>query len=220
MAHLPWAFVEAMSVTPLDRRSDEELALCAAGNRDCVETFVARYEEKIRACAWRMVGDPDEIEDLTQETLLRLIRSLPSYRGEASASTWVYRIAHNTCVDAHRRRAARPQSVPLEPDEVAGAEAPAELELDPAALFEDAAAECFVEHAVRELPPEYSRIASLRLLDGLSNEEIADRLGTSVDAVKSKVKRARARLRERLAEPHACPLCPPGELRFGAEGLS
>src|SRR5688500_10013406 len=98
-----------------------------------------------------MVGDPDEIEALTQETVLRLIRSLPSYRGDASAATWVYRIAHNTCFDAHRRWAARPQTVPLEPDEAAGAEASAELDHDPAALVEDAVAECFVEHAVREL---------------------------------------------------------------------
>jgi RNA polymerase sigma-70 factor, ECF subfamily len=209
-----------MSVTPIDHVSDEELALCAAGNLDCAETFLTRYEEKIRACAWRMVGDPNEIEDLTQETVLRLIRSLPSYRGEASVATWVYRIAHNTCVDAHRRRAARPQTVPLAPGEPTGAAAPAELDLDPAALLEDAVAACFFEHAVRELPPEYARIASLRLLDGLSNEQIAERLETSVDAVKSKLKRARAKLRERLAEPHACPLCPPGELRLGADGLS
>jgi RNA polymerase sigma-70 factor (ECF subfamily) len=207
-----------MSVTPLDRISDEELALCAAGNADCVETFLARYEEKIRACAWRMVGDPNEIEDLAQETVLRLIRSLPSYRAESSAATWVYRIAHNTCVDAHRRRTARPQTAPLEPDETTGAETPAEH--DPAELFEDAVAECFVGHALRELPADYARIASLRLLEGLSNEEIADKLGTSVDAVKSKLKRARAQLRETLAKPHSCPLCPPGDFRFGTDGLA
>ena len=214
----PTGVVRGMSIAPLDRISDEELALCAAGNPDCVETFLARYEEKIRACAWRMVGDPNEIDDLTQETLLRLIRSLPSYRAESSAATWVYRIAHNTCVDAHRRRAARPQTVPLEPDEATRAETP--VEHDPATLLEDAVAECFVEHALRELPAEYARIASLRLLDGLANEEIASRLGTSVDAVKSKLKRARAQLRETLAKPHACPLCPPGEFQFSIEGLS
>lgn len=99
-------------------------------------------------------------------------------------------------------------------------EAPDGLEPDPAGLLEDTAAECFVEHALRELPPDYARIASLRLLDGVSNEEIAARLGTTLDSVKSKLKRARAQLREKLAEPHACPLCPPGEFQFGAQGLS
>lgn len=210
-----------MSVASLDRLSDEQLVVCAVPNVRCIEALVARYEQKIRACAWRMVGDPDEIDDLTQETLLRLIRSLPGFKGEASAATWVYRIAHNTCVDAHRRRAARPQTAPLEAGgEERAAEAAAGGEADPAALLEDAVAECFVEHALGELPADYARIASLRLLDGISNEEIAARLGTSVDAVKSKLKRARVQLREKLAEPSACPLCPPGEFRFGAEGLS
>jgi len=77
-----------------------------------------------------------------------------------------------------------------------------------------------VTHALRQLPADYARIASLRLLDGRSNEEIAARLGASVDSVKSKLKRARAQLREKLAEPRACPLCPPGAFRFGADGLA
>ena len=210
-----------MPMTPTDQLSDEQLVLCAARNTGCVETFLARYEAKIRACAWRMVGDPNEIDDLTQETLLRVLRSLPAFKGEASAATWVYRIAHNTCVDAHRRRAARPRTLSLELDDDASrAEPAAGLEPDPAALLEDAVAECFVEHALRALPADYARVASLRLLDGLSNEEIAARLGTSVDSVKSKLKRARAQLRATLAEPSACPLCPPGEFRFGADGLS
>ncbi len=210
-----------MRTQPLDQVSDEQLVLCAARSASCVEALVSRYEEKIRACAWRMVGDPNEIEDLTQETLLRLIRSLPSFKGEASAATWIYRIAHNTCVDTHRRRAARPRTIALElDDDASGAEAQGRPELDPAALLEDAVAECFVEHALGGLPADYARIASLRLLDGLSNEEIAASLGTSVDSVKSKVKRARAQLRETLAEPSACPLCPPGEFRFAADGLS
>lgn len=210
-----------MPTTPLDHLSDEQLVLCGAQNARCVEALVSRYEEKIRACAWRMVGDPNDIEDLTQETLLRLIRALPSYKREASAATWVYRIAHNTCVDAHRRRAARPRTAPLDADaDKSGAQSPAGLAPDPAALLEDAAAQCFVQHALGGLPADYARIASLRLLEGRSNEEIAARLGTSVDSVKSKLKRARAQLRETLGEPRACPLCPPGTFRFGADGLS
>jgi RNA polymerase sigma factor (sigma-70 family) len=142
-----------MSVTSFDRVSDEQLAMCAAQNVRCVEAFLARYEEKIRACAWRMVGDPNEIEDLTQETVLRVLRSLPAFKGKASATTWVYRIAHNTCVDAHRRRAARPQTAPLEFwDERIGPNQRAGNEADPALLLEGAVSECFVEHALGGLP--------------------------------------------------------------------
>jgi RNA polymerase sigma-70 factor (ECF subfamily) len=201
--------------------TDGQLVLCASGNTRCVEALLERYRAKIRACAWRMVGDPNEIDDLTQETMLRLLRSLPSFRGEASVSTWIHRVAHNTCVDAHRRRAVRPEAAALEAGESGEAGAPdAVAELDPAALLEDAVAECFVEHALAELPDDYATVATLRLLDGLSNEEIAERVGSTVDGVKSKVKRARARLRERLEKPSACPLCPPGEFRFDSRGLS
>jgi RNA polymerase sigma-70 factor (ECF subfamily) len=144
-----------------------------------------------------------------------------SFKGKAKAATWVYRIAHDTCVDAYRRRAARPQTAPLElDDEASAANGLVGLDPDPASLLEDAVAECFVEHALQQLPADYARIASLRLLDGRSNEEIAARLGTSVDSVKSKLKRARAQLREKLAEPRACPLCPPGAFRFVTDGLA
>ncbi len=71
--------------------------------------LLERYRDKIRACAWQMVGDPNEIDDVTQEALLRLIRSLPSFRGRRAVSTWIYGIAHNTCVDTHRRRSVRPE---------------------------------------------------------------------------------------------------------------
>lgn len=82
--------------SPLDRVSDEQLANCAARSTDRVEGFIARYAEKIRACAWRMVGDPNEIDGLTRETLLRLIRSLYSFTGRRAPRPWVYRIVHNS----------------------------------------------------------------------------------------------------------------------------
>lgn len=208
-----------MATEPVQQLDDQQLALCASRNPRCVEALLERYRDKIRACAWRMVGDPNEIDDVTQETALRLLRSLPSFRGDASVSTWIYRIAQNTCVDAHRRRSVRPQAALTTDDALDAALGDAGTELDPAVLLEDAVAESFVEHALAGLPGDYATVATMRLLDGLSNEEIAQRVGSSVDAVKSKVKRARARLRERLDEPHACPLCPPGEFTFDEHGL-
>lgn len=181
-----------------------------------------RYLEKIRACAWRMVGDPNEIEDLTQETVLRLIRSLPGFRARSSFTTWVYQVAHSTCVDAYRKRARAPVAVAqLEGDDSEGSlvERLVAEGSDPEALFEDAIAECYVEQALRRLPPEYGGIARLRLVEGWSNEEVAAAVGTSVDAVKGKLQRARARLRQTLAEDRSCPLCAAGAFRFDERGL-
>jgi RNA polymerase sigma-70 factor (ECF subfamily) len=209
-------------VVDLRQQPDEQLAPCAPEDHRCLEVLLERYEQKIRACAWKMVGDPNEIDDLTQEALLRVIRSLPGFRARSSFSTWVYQVAHNTCVDAYRRRSRAPlAAVQLEAED--GEPSPAEQLVadgtDPEALLEDAIAECYVEQALRELSPDYAEIAALRLLDGWSNEEIAGRLGLSVDAVKGKLKRARARLREHLAESRECPLCSAGSFRFDVTGL-
>lgn len=201
---------------------DEQLAPCAPEDHRCLEILVGRYQEKIRACAWRMVGDANEIDDLTQEAILRLIRSLPGFRARSSFATWVYQIAHNTCVDAYRRRQRRPVAaaeLEIEAAEGTLAERLVAAGTDPEELFEDSIAECYVEQALRELPREYATIATLRLLEGWSNEEIASELGTSVDAVKGKLKRARARLRTRLAQSRECPLCAAGAFRFDAHGL-
>ena len=209
-------------VVDLRRQTDEELAPCAPEDHRCLEILLERYEQKIRACAWNMVGDQNEIDDLTQEALLRVIRSLPGFRARSSFSTWVYQVAHNTCVDAYRRRSRTPVVV-TQLDGGDGELSPAEQLVaegtDPEALLEDSIAECYVEQALRELPPGYARIAALRLLDGWSNEEIADELAMSIDAVKGKLKRARARLREQLAESRECPLCSAGAFRFDATGL-
>jgi RNA polymerase sigma-70 factor (ECF subfamily) len=151
-----------------------------------------------------------------------VIRSLPGFRARSSFSTWVYQVAHNTCVDAYRRRSRTPVAAEQLEDED-GEPSPAERLVaegtDPEVLLEDSIAECYVEQALRELPPGYAQIAALRLLDGWSNEEIADELEMSIDAVKGKLKRARARLRERLAESRECPLCSAGAFRFDATGL-
>ncbi len=209
----------------LEQLADEALVPLALEDHRCLETLLERYMAKIRACAWKMVGDAAEIDDLTQETVLRLIRSLPGYRARSTFSTWVYQIAHNTCVDAYRRRSRMPAvagTLRIEEgeDETGPTASLAAEATDPETLFEDAIAECYVEQALRALPPDYAKIATLRLLDGWSNEQIATALGVSVDSVKGKLKRARAGLRATLARPRACPICSAGAFRFDETGLT
>ncbi len=213
---------DAMSGIDLSELTDEILVPRALEDHACLEVLLGRYTEKVRACAWKMVGNVDEIDDLTQQTMLRLIRSLPSFKARSTFATWVYQIAHNTCVDAYRRRSREPtRAVGLETED--GDLEPAELleaeSTDPEALFEDTIAECYVEQALRELPADYARIATLRLIDGWSNKQIAAEVGTSVEAVKGKLKRARIQLRATLAQPRVCPLCSAGSFRFDEAGL-
>ncbi len=74
------------------------------------ESLVERYQTRITAYAARMLGDVDEAEDVAQETFIKAYRSLDSFRGASSFSTWLYRIATNLCIDRARAKKRRPQS--------------------------------------------------------------------------------------------------------------
>lgn len=203
--------------------SDEELALrCSKHVEGCLEELVRRYEKRVRDCARRMSLDRQQAEDLVQETFLRMVASIPRFRGQSAFATWMYRLAHNTCIDAFRKatreRRHRLTSVPDDREEdpidqlVAGFGDP-ERELDVGIQ------ECYVGRALAELPEDYREIVRLRLGDGRSSPEVAEILGASVDSVKSKLRRARKLLREWLGERRSCPVCGEmGPFRVEASG--
>lgn len=191
--------------------SDEELALRSARHVEgCLDELIRRYEQRVRDCATRMSLHRQDAEDLVQEIFARMVTSLPRFRGQSAFGTWVYRLAHNTCIDAFRRatreRQRRLTRVPEEhqadplEDLVAGFG-------DPEEELEAGIQECYVGRALATLPDEYREIVRLRLVEGRSNAEVAEMLGTTVDSVKSKLRRARRQLREWLVERRSCPLC-------------
>lgn len=147
----------------------------------------------------------EEAEDLVPETFLRALLAIPNFRGRSSFGTWLYAIAHNTCVDAARRHLRTRRTEDLD----ALVESPRE----PAAgrivedELDDQIRHCLVGRAIAALPPDYRAVVQLRLGDGLSNEAAAARLGTSTESVKAKLQRARKLLRHRLSRPSDCPLC-------------
>ncbi len=202
--------------------SDEELAAhCASELGACLTELVGRYEHRIRDCARRMSLDRAGAEDLVGEIYLRLVVSLPEFQARSAFSTWLYRLAHNTCVDAFRRerrwadRSAHPaQSAP----DYLLAEIPAAWG-DPVADLDAGIRECYLGQALARLPGDYRQVVLLRLGEGRSNEEVAQALGISVDAVKARLRRARRRLVADLTERRRCPLCQRlGELGIGAGG--
>lgn len=191
--------------------SDEELARhCAAQLTGCLDELVRRYEGTIRECARRMALNPDDAEDAAQEIFLRLVSALPRFEGRSAFATWLYRLAHNACVDTFRRqvRARRTRVAPQDDDQEATAELVADWG-EPATVLDDRIQECYLGWVVSQLPPDYQDVIRLRLAEGRSTAETARALGVSVDAVKSKLKRARQRLREDLATRRSCPYCSP-----------
>lgn len=203
--------------------SDEELARRCADELDgCLDELVSRYEKRVKACAYRMSLERSDAEDAAQEILLRLIVSVPQYRGDSAFATWMFRLAHNTCVDAFRKQSRqrhRRWTIPAgrEPNDVLDElMTPA---LSPERDFDAAIKECLVARATASLPERYRKVVILRLGQGRTNAEIAAELGRSVDSVKAMVRRARQLMRQQLRTPSTCPICSPmGPLRISPSG--
>ncbi len=136
---------------------------------------------------------------------MRLLLALPSFQARSGFGTWVYAIAHNTCIDAARRQLRKPRVQSLE-GLSEGREEPSSASLVDEEL-EAQVRECLIGRALASLPPDYQEILRLRVGEGLSSQAAARRLATSVESVKAKLKRTRKMLRGRLSEPSTCPLC-------------
>lgn len=144
-----------------------------------------------------MLGDPAQADDAAQEAFLKAYRSLARFREGAAFSTWLYRIASNHCLDELRRR-ARARSDSLEALLEAGGDAAERLLPEvpsEVSRLEDAD---LVARALACLPADYRIILTLRETQGLDYQELTVALDCSLDAVKTRLKRARRLLEEKL----------------------
>jgi RNA polymerase sigma-70 factor (ECF subfamily) len=180
----------------------ELLVLARGGDPDAFAALVAPLQRRAFGLAYRMVGEPEEAADVTQDALVRAFTRIGDFRGDASFATWLHRIVHNTALDALRWRARHPVE-PLDP----GAERQGDPVREPVAVAagpEDIAVRAderrAIERALAALPPEFRAAVVLRDLQGLDYEEVAAVTGVSLGTVKSRLHRARARLRELLSE--------------------
>jgi len=164
--------------------------------------FVEENQGQVYNLALRMLSDPQEAEDVLQETFLNAYKALPEFQGRSSLSTWLYRIASNASL--MRLRKKRPDTVsvdePLTLD--AGDSIPRQL-VDWSNLPEDellsGEARHMMDAAVSELPDPLRIVFVLRDLQGLSTTETGEVLGLSEGAVKTRLHRARLKLREELS---------------------
>jgi RNA polymerase sigma-70 factor (ECF subfamily) len=170
---------------------DGELVARARGGDDgAFGELVRRHELNVRRLATGLLGDPVEAEDAAQEVFLKAYEHMGSFRGDASFSTWIHRIAVNHCRDMLRRRARRPW---LSWDGLV--EALGREPVSPAARPDQATGRAeagdVLQRLLRDLPAQHRAVLLLRELNGLSYHEIADVLHISLDAVKARLRRAR-----------------------------
>jgi RNA polymerase sigma-70 factor (ECF subfamily) len=182
----------------------DELALIADARRGDLDAFnrlVLAYQEMAFNLAFRMLGEEDAAEDATQTAFISAYRSLTSYRG-GSFKAWVLRMVTNTCYDELRRRHRHP-TTPLEPeiDEDDELESPRWLADDdpsPEESAEKLELEQAIQHCLNDLPDEFRLVAIMVDVQGLDYEEVSVVIGKPLGTIKSRLARARSRLRKCL----------------------
>lgn len=169
------------------------------GNSDALEALVRAYQKPIYNYTYRMTGNRQDAQDLTQETLVRVCTSISGFQGNSRFSSWVYRIASNLCVDRLRRRHRT-----LSLDATVGEEELAWQVPDqspgPEALAEQADLGRAIQQGLERLSYEHRAVVILHDMRQLTYGEVAEALRCPVGTVKSRLSRARAVLRAVLAE--------------------
>ena len=181
---------------------DEQALLARAkeGDDAALEDLLRRYQPRIYRFGMKMCRNPDAAEDVVQETLLAMVRTLPGFRGDASVSTWLYTIARSFCIKRRRRRKFAPaRELSLESDRPVEAANLPDSAAPPDRVVEDHETRQALEKALASLSAPYREVLVLRDVEGLSAAEVASVTGLSVEAVKSRLHRARAAVRRVLA---------------------
>ncbi|MBI5780905.1 MAG: RNA polymerase sigma factor RpoE [Rhodocyclales bacterium] len=186
-----------------NREIDQQLvARARQGDKNAFGLLVSKYQRKVQRLLSRLVRDPAEVEDLTQETFIKAYRALDSFRGDSAFYTWLYRIAINTAKNhlmASNRRPTASATVHAteegetwdELDTLSDNETPENLLLTQEIAHT-------VEEAIQSLPEELRTAITLRELEGLSYEEIAQVMGCPIGTVRSRIFRAREAIAQRL----------------------
>ena len=182
-------------------RSDAELLIAARqGDAAALEALLVRYQPHLYRFGLRMCGNVEDAGDVVQESLIAMARSLRDFRGDSSVSSWLYTIARRFCIKKRRRRKSAPSRE--ESLDAPGLEAARHL-TDPAPSPEQTATNrelaTVLTRAIDALDPSQREVLVLRDVEGLSAPDVAKVLGISVEAVKSRLHRARVTVREALA---------------------
>ena len=193
--------------TAIGARAHESavIAELKAGSEDAYAWLIGEFHQPIYSLVYRIVNDPADAADTTQDVFLKVFRGMKHFHGESSLKTWIYRIALHEA--ANRRRwwfRHKAHETPIDPVEAGLLESAGEERLvdqaeSPFDSFAHAEVRATVERALQHVPEPYRTALILRDLEEMSYEEIAEVLQISPGTVKSRITRGRNALRKRLA---------------------
>ncbi len=181
--------------------TQELVEKCAEGDAQAFDFLVERYQSKIINIAYGMLQDKEDAYDVAQEVFIKLYRKIGSFTGAASLDTWIHRVTVNASLDALRKRGRRVQTVPLavEGEDAQTVELPiADDSAAPEKVVLQNERRRMLLDAIERLSPKYRSVLVLREFEDLDYEQIASALDISVGTVKSRLNRAREKLRNLL----------------------
>ncbi len=189
--------------SPLSKSEEHALiAKAKQGDQDAFAALVERYQRPIYNLTLRMSRNQEDAEDLTQIAFLNAWHGLSRFQEDASFFTWLYRLATNASIDFLRRQTRRStvfQTVPFEETVQSNLQFP-DSRNEPETKFLEADLRSTIEDGLRSLSEEHSEILTMRELDGLSYQEIAELKDLELGTVKSRIARARLALRKALLQ--------------------
>lgn len=164
------------------------------GDADAFTALCAPYEGLVYRHCLQMLHNPADAEDAAQDAMLRAYRAMQTFRADSNVATWLFRIAHNVCLDFLKRPLNRREGVSLDALREEGFE-PADEQHTPESRYVAASEQEQLRDVIAKLPEEQQALLSLRYGDGLSYEELSQTLGIGLGTVKSKLNRAKEKLR-------------------------
>jgi RNA polymerase sigma-70 factor, ECF subfamily len=196
---------------PATSQNDSEVAdadlvrQAQAGNAKAFDQLVTRYRGKVYGMCYQLTQNEQDAWDLSQDSFIKAWRALPSFKGDSSFYTWIYRISHNTAYDWLRKKRIQGESEfddEIHRNIAAGAEAVPHGESRPDEAMKNQELGARIKEAIALLSPDHRTVILLREVEGLSYEEIATVIESSVGTVMSRLFYARKKLQEQLKDTY------------------
>lgn len=172
------------------------------GDERAFEQLVTAYERKVYATAYRYMSNEADAMDAAQDVFVRVFRFIGKFNEDSSFSTWLYRITINVCKDNLKKRAGRAE-LPLEVQDDDGESYSHEISdsrYDPVEVYERSQLSRDIREGIEALPQNYKEMIVMRDVCGMTYEEISEELSLEIGTVKSRISRARERLRKKLLQ--------------------
>ena len=176
--------------------------LVQRGNRHAFDLLVKKYQYKVAGIAQRFAANPADAQDIAQESFIKAYRAMESFRGESAFYTWLYCITVNTAKNFVVKNAGRGISVDVDTPDIEAYDGSERLHQrdNPENILESTDVKRVIKEALQALPDDLRQAITLREIDDMSYDEIADVMGCPVGTVKSRISRAREIINRKLTE--------------------